>query len=120
MADLPDWMYYKYVQLDTSSSPHYPRSTNGSALDSNDVQGSNRGMEKTNAPTLILGHGQNGHGQSGHGQNGHVSSPVTSIAFLYGSPSEEGDLELEIIAVNKETYSTSRDTIKLTIQEKER
>lgn len=94
MADLPDWIHYKYV----------PKGTSTTSLHVNTQSG--QGTElKTNGTMSVQG-------QS-------INASSASVAYLYGSPVEEGDVELEIVAVNKETYQTSRDTIKLTIQEKE-
>jgi len=45
----------------------------------------------------------------------------TNRAFLYGSPTfdEDGDIEIEVIAMNKYNYDTTKDTIKFTITKRE-
>lgn len=43
----------------------------------------------------------------------------TSTGYLYGSPVTDGDIEIEIIALNSYTYDTTMDTLKLTVVERE-
>jgi len=40
-------------------------------------------------------------------------------AYLYGTPISDGDIDIEIIALNKHTYDTHRRTIKFSVSEKE-
>lgn len=105
MADLPDWIHYRYVPKGARIA------TNQESSDAQDIRSGQGTARKTNG-TMSVGHGQSVDASS-------ADAATSSTAYLYGSPLEEGDLELEIVAVNKETYQTSKDTIKLTIQEKE-
>ena len=43
----------------------------------------------------------------------------SNTGYLYGSPVTDGEIDLEIIALNTRTYDTTMDTMKLTIVERE-
>lgn len=43
----------------------------------------------------------------------------SNTGYLYGSPVTDGDIEIEIIALNSHTYDTTMDTLKLTVVERE-
>lgn len=43
----------------------------------------------------------------------------SKTGYLYGSPVTDGEIDLEIIALNTRTYDTTMDTMKLTIVERE-
>lgn len=43
----------------------------------------------------------------------------TSTGYLYGSPVTDGDIEIEIIALNSYTYDTTMDTVRLTVVDRE-
>lgn len=40
-------------------------------------------------------------------------------AFLYGTPTQDGELSIEVIALNKRTFDTYRRTIKFSVTERE-
>jgi hypothetical protein len=44
---------------------------------------------------------------------------ASQTGLLYGSPVSDGDIELEVIALNERTYDTSQDSLKLTVVERE-
>lgn len=44
----------------------------------------------------------------------------SQTGILYGSPVSDGDIELDVIALNSRTYETSQDSLKLTVVERER
>lgn len=43
----------------------------------------------------------------------------SQTGMLYGSPVSDGDIELEVIALNSRTYDTTRDSFKVTVIERE-